>query len=205
VAKLRFKISMSLDGFIAGPSQSLQNPLGIGAERLHKGAFELAAFRAVHGMTGGEVNASGGSSKSRSPASAPRSWDATCSASIPDPGTHEIRGMAGGASIPLPSPGVRFHASCPLATEARGRDDLHIRKRWYRGGPRPGLASRLRQGCLARRRCQSGPAIPRGGGWWMRWKSISYRHFSVAVSACSMVSAITRTDLRWFVASAPPG
>jgi hypothetical protein len=29
--KLRFRISMSLDGFVAGPSQSVENPLGIGA------------------------------------------------------------------------------------------------------------------------------------------------------------------------------
>lgn len=30
MSKLRFKISMSLDGFVAGPSQSVENPLGIG-------------------------------------------------------------------------------------------------------------------------------------------------------------------------------
>jgi dihydrofolate reductase len=58
VSKLRFKISMSLDGFVAGPSQSVANPLGIGGERLHEWAFRLAAFRALHGMEGGEVNES---------------------------------------------------------------------------------------------------------------------------------------------------
>jgi dihydrofolate reductase len=58
VTKLRFKISMSLDGFVAGPSQSVKNPLGIGGERLHEWAFELAAFRALHGLEGGEINAS---------------------------------------------------------------------------------------------------------------------------------------------------
>ena len=31
--KLRFKISMSLDGFVAGPGQSVDNPLGIGGVR----------------------------------------------------------------------------------------------------------------------------------------------------------------------------
>lgn len=30
MSKLRFKISMSLDGFVAGPDQSVRNPLGIG-------------------------------------------------------------------------------------------------------------------------------------------------------------------------------
>ena len=58
MSKLRFKISMSLDGFVAGPNQSVANPLGIGGERLHEWAFRLAAFRAIHGMEGGEVNES---------------------------------------------------------------------------------------------------------------------------------------------------
>ena len=58
MSKLRFKISMSLDGFVAGPSQSVQNPLGIGGGRLHEWAFQLAEFRALHGLEGGEVNES---------------------------------------------------------------------------------------------------------------------------------------------------
>jgi len=58
VPKLRFKISMSLDGFVAGPSQSVENPLGIGGMRLHDWAFELAAFREPHEMEGGKVNES---------------------------------------------------------------------------------------------------------------------------------------------------
>ena len=56
--KLRFKISMSLDGFVAGPSQSVENPLGIGGGRLHEWAFRLAVFRAHLGLEGGEVNES---------------------------------------------------------------------------------------------------------------------------------------------------
>jgi dihydrofolate reductase len=58
VSRLRFKISMSLDGFVAGPSQSVDNPLGIGGMRLHEWAFALAIFREQHGMEGGEVNES---------------------------------------------------------------------------------------------------------------------------------------------------
>ena len=49
---------MSLDGFVAGPSQSVDNPLGIGGMRLHKWVFPLAAWRAMHGLEGGEVNES---------------------------------------------------------------------------------------------------------------------------------------------------
>jgi dihydrofolate reductase len=58
MAKLRFQISMSLDGFIAGPNPSEQDPLGEGGMQLHEWAFKLAAWRAPHGQEGGEVNAS---------------------------------------------------------------------------------------------------------------------------------------------------
>lgn len=58
MSKLRLKISMSLDGFVAGPSQSLENPLGIGGMRLHEWVFPLAVWRAMHGLEGGETNES---------------------------------------------------------------------------------------------------------------------------------------------------
>jgi len=58
VSKLRFRISMSLDGFVAGPSQSVDNPLGIGGMRLHEWVFPLTVWRAMHGLQGGEVNES---------------------------------------------------------------------------------------------------------------------------------------------------
>jgi len=49
---------MSLDGFIAGPNQSLENPLGEGGERLHEWVIPLAAWREPHHEPGGEVNES---------------------------------------------------------------------------------------------------------------------------------------------------
>jgi dihydrofolate reductase len=49
---------MSLDGFVAGPMQSVDNPLGIGGTRLHEWAFALAIFRDAHGMEGGVINES---------------------------------------------------------------------------------------------------------------------------------------------------
>lgn len=58
MSKLRFKISMSLDGFVAGPNQSVEHPLGIGGTRLHEWAFQLAAWRMQHGLPNGEVNES---------------------------------------------------------------------------------------------------------------------------------------------------
>ena len=56
MSKLRLKISMSLDGFVAGPSQSVEDPLGVGGMRLHEWVFPLTAWRAMQGLEGGEVN-----------------------------------------------------------------------------------------------------------------------------------------------------
>ena len=50
---LRFNITMSLDGYVAGPNQSVEHPLGEGGEKLHEWAFATRAFRERHGMEGG--------------------------------------------------------------------------------------------------------------------------------------------------------
>jgi dihydrofolate reductase len=49
---------MSVDGFVAGPAQDSDNPLGVGGMRLHEWVFPLAAWRQRQGFTGGEVNES---------------------------------------------------------------------------------------------------------------------------------------------------
>jgi dihydrofolate reductase len=56
--KLRLKISVSLDGFVAGPNQSENDPLGVGGMGLHEWVFGLRAWREPHGLEGGEVNES---------------------------------------------------------------------------------------------------------------------------------------------------
>ena len=58
MSRLRLRISMSLDGFVAGPGQSVEHPLGIGGMRLHEWVLPLAVWRGPHGLEGGEVNAS---------------------------------------------------------------------------------------------------------------------------------------------------
>src|ERR1044072_9240491 len=58
MSKLKLQISVSLDGFVAGPNQSEENPLGEGGEALHEWVLKLAAWREFHGKEGGEVNAS---------------------------------------------------------------------------------------------------------------------------------------------------
>ena len=52
--KLSFNISMSLDGFIAGPDADLDNPLGVGGEQLHEWGIGTKSWREAHGLDGGE-------------------------------------------------------------------------------------------------------------------------------------------------------
>jgi len=53
MSKLRFNITMSLDGYVAGPNQSVKHPLGEGGEHLHDWAVKLRTFRELHGDGGG--------------------------------------------------------------------------------------------------------------------------------------------------------
>jgi len=50
------QVSISLDGFVAGPNQSLDNPIGEGGMRLHQWAFATHSWREQHGLEGGERN-----------------------------------------------------------------------------------------------------------------------------------------------------
>ena len=52
MSKLRCHISISVDGFVAGPNQSVENPLGEGGERLHDWVVPLAAWRQAHEQGG---------------------------------------------------------------------------------------------------------------------------------------------------------
>jgi dihydrofolate reductase len=58
MSKVRAHITASLDGYVAGPNQSHENPLGEGGEELHDWMIELRAWREPHGREGGEENAS---------------------------------------------------------------------------------------------------------------------------------------------------
>ena len=57
MSKVKLDISMSLDGFVAGPDPTLEDPLGKGGEQLHEWIIGLASWREPHGRTGGERNA----------------------------------------------------------------------------------------------------------------------------------------------------
>lgn len=56
MSKLKFSITMSVDGYVAGPNQSLENPLGEGGLALHEWAFATRSFQEAHGSgEGGET------------------------------------------------------------------------------------------------------------------------------------------------------
>jgi dihydrofolate reductase len=50
-------ISVSLDGYVAGPNQSVENPIGEGGMRLHEWVFATDSWRREHGLEGGERTA----------------------------------------------------------------------------------------------------------------------------------------------------
>ena len=58
MGKVRVHISTSLDGYVAGPTQTQENPLGEGGEELHDWLVRLKAWREHAGMEGGEENVS---------------------------------------------------------------------------------------------------------------------------------------------------
>lgn len=58
MGKVKAQISVSADGYVAGPNQGEEHPLGEGGEELHEWVVKLAAWRQSHGREGGEVNAS---------------------------------------------------------------------------------------------------------------------------------------------------
>jgi dihydrofolate reductase len=54
VGKVVAEVSISLDGYVAGPSPSLEEPLGKGGEQLHEWLVRLKTFRELHGMDAGD-------------------------------------------------------------------------------------------------------------------------------------------------------
>ena len=56
MSRVTCNISMSIDGFVAGPNQSTESPLGEGGMRLHEWAVGTDSWREQHGLVGGERN-----------------------------------------------------------------------------------------------------------------------------------------------------
>src|SRR2546430_16659455 len=51
------QMSISLDGFVAGPNQSIENPIGEGGMRLHQWMFDTASWKQRQGEPGGARSA----------------------------------------------------------------------------------------------------------------------------------------------------
>ena len=58
MSKVRVHISTSLDGYVAGPNQTQEEPLGAGGEGLHDWLVRLKSWREGAGMEGGEEGVS---------------------------------------------------------------------------------------------------------------------------------------------------
>jgi dihydrofolate reductase len=180
---------MSLDGFVAGPRQSVDNPLGIGGMRLHQWIFPLRIWRAMHGLEGGEVNESarvveeslagiGASVMGRNlfgghpgPWDANRPWNGWWGVEPPFHHpvfvlTHYAReplALQGGTTFTFVTDGIE--AALELARRAAGGKDVSLA-----GGRVP----------------HSSISRPTS---WTRWRSASCRHSSATASGCSKASA----------------
>jgi len=90
MSRVTIDITISLDGFVAGPNQSVENPIGENGDRLHRWMFEAAAKTLQ--------------SSRRSPRPAPTSWAAICSGQCETSGcsatTARSSGTDGGDPIP---------------------------------------------------------------------------------------------------------
>ena len=49
MSRLTIDLTMSLDGYVAGPDPSQEDPLGVGGERLHEWAFAASSWQEQHG------------------------------------------------------------------------------------------------------------------------------------------------------------
>jgi dihydrofolate reductase len=163
MSTFRFQLAVSLDGFVAGPDQSQENPLGVDGMELHHVIFNLEAWRKQQGLEGGEVNAS-----------TPVVEEAQANVGATVMGRNMFGGGPGpwrqdspwngwwGDNPPFHTPVfvLTHHPREPLELEG-GRHHLLLRHRWDRVRARAGQTGRGRPGCAAWRRRQRRPAVPR--------------------------------------------
>ena len=137
MGKVRFSITMSLDGYIAGPSPSLEEPLGEGGEQLHEWVFALEAWRTPHGLEGGEVNESTPVIEGTQENVGAYLMGRNMFGGGPGPGV-TTPGTAGGATTRR---STRPYSSSPTTHASRSRcrrDDVLVRHGRGRGGARAG-------------------------------------------------------------------
>ena len=152
---LTLEITMSLDGFVAGPNPSLEDPLGKRGEELHEWAFAAQAWREAHGLEGGEANAdSDVIDEPLARTGATIMGRKMFSGGDGPVGRRPERERLVGRRPAVPSPRLRAHP--PRARAARRwRHDLPLRHRRHRVRARAGARRGRRQGRRRRRRRQA--------------------------------------------------
>src|SRR5262249_37018423 len=124
---LKFKISMSLDGYVAGPAQSVENPLGHGGMRLHDWVFEVAAWGRMDRMEGGKGTGRTPGVDEAFAGDGARGGGRDGAGGPPGPGgARGARERGGGNQPAVPSPGVRAHALRPRTAGTRRRNDVPL-------------------------------------------------------------------------------
>ena len=139
MSKVRVHICVSADGYVAGPNQSKENPLGEGGESLHDWVVALKAWREAHGKEGGEVNASSAVLEEATANVGAEIMGRGKFGGGPGPwGERSLARMVGRGPA-VPRAGLRAHPPRARAAHALGHD-VHLRHRRDRVGPGAGKA-----------------------------------------------------------------
>ena len=162
MAKLRFTITMSLDGYVAGPRPEPREPARRGRRGIARmgvrdphASMRITARTAAVRPASTTITPPGGTRTS-----APRSWGATCSGrSRRAVGRRGVERLVGRRPA-VPHAGVRPHPSRAGAGGDAGRHDLPLRHRGHRVRARAGLRGSRRPGRVPRRRRRGGAAVP---------------------------------------------
>ena len=73
--RITSQLSISLDGFVAGPGQSLEHPLGVGGERLHQWAFGSEVHATDAEVAASLLDGNGAYVMGRNMFAGPGAWD----------------------------------------------------------------------------------------------------------------------------------
>ncbi len=185
---LRFHVAISLDGYVAGPDQREESPLGVGGMRLHEWVFDLEAWRRSQGMEGGDVNASTPVIEESQANVGATIMGRNMFGPIRGPWNDSEWNGWWGDDPPFHTPVyvLTHHARDPV--EMKGGTTVRLRDRRDRVRAAAGGGGRRRPGRAHRRR--RAPS----GSTWRRGRSTSSsctssRSWSAAASGCSTTSA----------------
>jgi dihydrofolate reductase len=126
--------AISLDGYAAGPDQSLDEPLGVGSEGLHEWAFETRSGRRVHGMEGGEAGLDDEFMARGQDGIGAAIMGRNMFGPIRGPWADDEWSGWWGDDPPFHHPVFRAHPPRPSVAHDAGRNDVSFRRRRHRSG-----------------------------------------------------------------------